>query len=140
MGGGRSAHKATTVTEFVWRHAAVHRHRPATRCAIARAATSTLLLLLAVLGGAQTLEDLFARGTHRELLGITSRHPDLAAERHHRVTRHGTVHDLVLANIVREPLVVARLADLLLDLLALDHRGGCRGPSWLLSLIHISEP
>src|SRR5665648_843883 len=81
--------------------------------------------------GAQTLEDLFARGTHRELLGITSRHPDLAAERHHRVTRHGTVHDLVLANIVREPLVVARLADLLLDLLALDHRGGCRGPSWL---------
>src|SRR5665648_238847 len=77
-------------------------------------------LFLPVLRGAQALEDLLAGGTHRELLGVTTRHPDLAAERHHRISGHGAVHDLVLADIVREALVVPRLADLLFDPLALD--------------------
>src|SRR5450631_1657420 len=84
-------------------------------------------LLLAVLRCTQTLEDLLAGGTHRELLGVTPRHPDLAAERHDRGPGHGTVHDLVLADVVGETLVVARLADLFVDPLPLDHRGRRRG-------------
>src|SRR5674476_7377 len=91
------------------------------RDVLAPAATVPSCLLLAVLRGAQALEDLLAGGTHRELLGVASRHPDLAAERHHRLSRHGAVHDLVLANVVREALVVPGLS-FFLDLLALDHR------------------
>src|SRR5450631_544371 len=89
------------------------------------AAAGAQRLLLAVLRGTQAFEDLLAGRADRELLGVTARHPDLAAERHHRLPRHGAVHDLVLADIVREAFVVPRLAELLLDLLALDHR--CRG-------------
>src|SRR5665647_3955973 len=35
MGGGRGAHRALTVTGFVWRHAGVGDDHPALRCAIA---------------------------------------------------------------------------------------------------------
>src|SRR5450759_2147933 len=131
MGCRRGAHRPLRVTGFAHRHAAAYSPPPALRCAIARAAASAFSLLLAVLRGAQALEDLLAGGTHRELLGVAPRHPHLAAERHHRITRHGAVHDLVLADVVRETLVVARLADLFFDPFALDHGGVRRGPSRL---------
>src|SRR5450631_4241894 len=101
-----------------WAHGA----QPAPRCANAAPELLGSCLLLGVLRGAQAVEDLLAGGTHGELLGITSRHPHLPAQRHHGLSGHGALHDLVLANVMREALMVTRLADLLFDLLTLDHR------------------
>src|SRR6478672_9832238 len=80
--------------------------------------------VLAVLRGAQAFVDLLADGADGELLGVAPRHPDLAAERHHGLAGQGALEDLLLAHVVREAFVVARLLDLLLDLLSLEH--GCR--------------
>src|SRR4051812_7499507 len=83
--------------------------------------------VLAVLGGPQPVVDLLADGAHGELLGVAPGHPDLAAQGHHGVAGQGALEDLLLAHVVREALVVAGLLQLLLDLLALQHRRGRRG-------------
>src|SRR4051795_10306509 len=83
--------------------------------------------VLAVLGGPQPVVDLLADGAHGELLGVTPRHPDLAAQGEHRLAGQGALEDLLLAHVVREALVVARFLQLFLDLLALEHRRRGRG-------------
>src|SRR5665647_884387 len=82
--------------------------------------------VLAALWAGQTGVDLLAGGAHRELLGVTAGDPDLATERDHRLAGQRALHDLVLADVVREALVVTRLLELRVDLLALDHPCGRR--------------
>ena len=55
----------------------------------------------------ERLVDLLAFRAHRVTLRITARHPDLAAQRHHGRAAHGAVDDLVLLDIMGEPLMVA---------------------------------
>src|SRR5450759_4169881 len=97
------------VTGFDRRHAPTHSGPAAPRCAIRcrrrRAAARSRGSALAVLRGAQTGVDLLAGGAHRELLGITPGDPDLAAERDHRLAGQRALHDLVLADVVRDCLL-----------------------------------
>src|SRR6476469_4612600 len=81
-----------------------------------------LVPVAAVLRVAQAVVDLLADRAHGELLRVAAGHPDLAAEGHHRLTGQGALEDLLLADVVREALVVAGLLQLLTDLLALDRR------------------
>src|SRR5665647_2301420 len=121
MGSGRGAHILLTVTRSDLRPATGPGPQATLRCVIGPRRRRRSESALAISGCAQTLVDLLAGGTHRELLGVAARDPDLAAEGNDGFTGHCALHDLVLADIVREALVVARL-DLLLDALALDHR------------------
>src|SRR5690606_33635157 len=61
------------------------------------------------------LVDLLAGGADRELLGIASRSPLLAAQRAHGLAGDRRLEDLVLLHVVREALVVARLEILFLE-------------------------
>src|SRR5687767_11498772 len=56
----------------------------------------------AVLRGPQPVVDLLAGGAHGELVGVAPGHPDLAAQRDHRLARQGALEDLLLADVVRE--------------------------------------
>src|SRR3954452_12706380 len=75
---------------------------------------------------AEALVDLLARRAHGEAVRVATGHPHLAAQGDHRLARQGALQDLLLADVVREALVVPRLGDLLLDGLALDHGGALR--------------
>src|SRR5665647_2834550 len=112
------------VTIFDRRHAAAHGGPAAPRCVIERRLQRRSGSVLAALRTRQTSVDLLARGAHRELLGVTTGDPDLATERDHRIAGHRALHDLVLADVVREALMVAGLLELRVDLLALDHPCG----------------
>src|SRR5690242_15762424 len=61
--------------------------------------------LLAALG--DRLVDAFAVRAYREPRRIPVGHPLLPAQRDHRSAAHRTVHDLVLQDVVGEPLVIA---------------------------------
>src|SRR6478735_5154569 len=105
----------------------------ARRCRTSRsglAVAAGLVPVAAVLRGAQAVVDLLADRAHGELLRVAARDPDLAAEGHDGLTGQGALEDLLLAHVVREALVVARLLELLTDLLALD-RGRARAPQRL---------
>src|SRR5665647_5878 len=115
------------VTRFGCGHAGAHWRPAATRCVIGCRLRSRSGSALAVLRAGQTRVDLLAGRTHLEPLGVTSGDPDLAAERDHRLAGQRALHDLVLADVVREALVVARLLELCVDLLALDHPCGRQG-------------
>ena len=82
-----------------------------------------LRLLAAVLGGPQALVDLLAGRAHRELLRVATGNPDLAAQRRDRLTGQRALEDLLLANVVREPLVVTGLSQLGHGLGALEDGG-----------------
>ncbi len=79
----------------------------------------------AVLGVTEPVVDLFAHWTHREAIGVAAGHPHLAAERDDRLAGHCGLHDLLLADVVGEPLVIPRLPEILVGpgLLALQHGG-----------------
>src|ERR1700679_2667908 len=62
------------------------------------------LALAAAVG--QRLVDLLALRADRAPLGIPARRPDRAAQRDHRVAGHRALDDLVLVDVVGEPLVV----------------------------------
>ena len=83
---------------------------------------------VAVLRAAQTLVDLLAHRAHRELVRVTARHPDLAAQRDHRGAGQRGLEDLLLAHVVREPLPVAGF-ELLAGLGLLEHAGARAGPA-----------
>src|SRR6478609_3878604 len=89
--------------------------------ASARVSAGAARLLAAVLGSAKPLVDLLARGAHREPVGVATGHPDLAAQRGDRLTREGALEDLLLAHVVREPVVVTGFGDLGNGLGALEH-------------------
>src|SRR5690349_20798192 len=78
-----------------------------------------------VLGSPQAVVDLLADRADGELVRVAPGHPDLAAQRDHRLARQRRRQDLLLADVVREALVVAGL-DRLLELLALEQRGALR--------------
>src|SRR6476620_2311392 len=90
---------------------------------VPRLGKDPLVSVLAVLRRAQALVDLLAHRADGELLGVASGHPDLAAQRDDRLPGQRALEDLLLAHVVREALMVTRLLDLLLDLLALEHGG-----------------
>jgi hypothetical protein len=62
---------------------------------------------LLVLAGRKPPENLVAVWANREPRRIPRGHPDLAAQRHNRVPRHGALHNAVFRHIVRESLVIA---------------------------------
>ena len=66
------------------------------------AATTTGAAVAAVLRLTQPVVDLLADRSHRELLWVTAGHPDLAAQRHDRVSGQRALEDLLLAHVVRE--------------------------------------
>ena len=73
---------------------------------------------------AQTLVDLLAGWTYRELLWVASRNPLLPAKSRDRVAENCRLNDLVLLHVVRVALVITRLDNLLL--FALQQGGvGC---------------
>src|SRR5690606_8365432 len=63
----------------------------------------------------ERLVDLLAGGADGELLGVAPRRPLLPAEGAHGLARDGGLDDLVLLHVVREALVIAGFARLLLD-------------------------
>ena len=72
----------------------------------------------------QLVVDLLAVGADRELLGIATRDPHLAAQGDHRLAGQRRLQDLLLLHVVGEPLVVAvlelLLGEELLELLVED--------------------
>src|SRR5450759_996059 len=93
MGGGRGAHIPLTVTRSDLRPATGPRPQATLRCVIGPRRRGRSESALAISGCAQTLVDLLAGGTHRELLGVAARDPDPVSYTHLRA--HETRHDLV---------------------------------------------
>ena len=63
----------------------------------------------------QLVVDLLAVRADRELLGVTPRNPDLAAQGAHRLAGDRRLEDLLLLHVVRVAIVVAVLVQLLLE-------------------------
>ena len=63
--------------------------------------------LVFAFAGGEMIVDLLASGADRVPLGVPARHPDLAAERGDRRSGDHAVNDLVLVDVVCEPLMVA---------------------------------
>jgi len=61
--------------------------------------------------------NLFARGADWKLLGVSSRHPDLPAERLHWIATEGRFQNLLFSHVMGEALVVAIPMGELRDLL-----------------------
>ena len=92
--------------------------------------------VFALATGGQHVEDLLAGGTDRVTLGIPARHPYLAAEGDDGGSGHRALDDLVLVDVVREPLVIPVAVRQIGPCVFADARFLLRKS---LSLAHVSE-